>query len=305
MDPSHPWPELPLESWRETKETLHRYAQMVGKVRLALAPFRNHWWHVTLHLSVRGLTTGPLPAGERMLEVAFDFLEHRLVVQTDDGSTESFELRDGLACADFHDRLFAALERLGVRPRIVDRPYDLDPPPFSQDRVHQRYDPRWVERFWRVLQRVERVLVEFAGRFNGKQSPAHLYWHSFDLAQGRFSGRPAPPREGADPVSAEAYSHEVISFGFWAGDANVPYPAFYSYTAPEPPGLTSQPLRPPAAAWQASGGMALLAYDAVRGADDPRATLLEFLQSAYEAGARAAGWDLAAFATRADPRSRT
>jgi hypothetical protein len=296
------WPELPLAAWRDSKETLHRYAQIVGKVRLALAPFRNHWWHVVLYVTTRGVTTGPMPADDRTLDITFDFIDHRLVVTVDDGAVASFSLAHGVTVADFHRELFAVLDGLGLRPRIHAEPFDLEPPPFPDDTEHHRYDPAWVARWWRVLQQAERVLTEFAGWFNGKQSPAQLYWHSLDLAMGRYSGRPAPRAPDTDPVTAEAYSHEVISFGFWAGDATIPYPAFYSYTAPEPPGLTAQPLRPAGAAWQPSGGMALLAYDDVRDSGDPRAALLEFFDSAYEAGATTAGWDVAAFATRADPK---
>lgn len=299
------WPALPLAAWQDAKETLHRYVQMVGKTRLDLAPFRNHWWHVTLSVATRGLTTGPMPAGDRTVEITFDFLDHRLVVAADDGSVGGFSLVDGLACADFYRQLLIALGEVGVRPRIHPEPYDLDSPPFPEDTDHATYDAEWAQRFWRVLQDIERVFAEFAGWFNGKQSPVQLFWHSFDLALTRFSGRPAPPRHGADPVTAEAYSHEVISFGFWPGDDRTPEPAFYSYTAPEPEGLTDLPLRPDEAAWQPAGGTAYLPYGAVRAADDPRAILLDFLDSAYRAGATAAGWDLDAFATRADPTRGT
>lgn len=295
------WPELPLESWIQTKETLHRYCQVVGKIRLDLAAFQNHWWHATLRVATRGLTTGPMPAGAKTVEIGLDFIDHRVVVTTDDGLFESFPLVDGLACADFYQRLFAALDRVGVHPTIRPEPFDLESPPFSEDTEHDSYDAGWVTRYWRVLQVIERVFDEFQGWFNGKRAPVQLFWHTFDIATHRFSGRPAPPREDADVVTAEAYSHEVIAFGFWPGDQNVDYPAFYSYTAPEPEGLTAQPLRPAAAAWQSSGGMARLPYEDVRAAADPRAALLEFLDSAYHAGATTAGWDLAAFTTRADP----
>ena len=299
------WPELPYADWKPTKQTLHRYAQIVGKVRMALVPFRNHWWHVTLYVDTRGLTTGPMPAGDgRSVEIAFDLVDHRLVVSTSDGGTGSFELADGLACMDFYSQLFATLGELGIDVEIDPAPFDLEGPLLSEDRDHDAYDPEAVARYWTVLRRVADVLAEFGGRFNGKQSPVHLFWHGFDLAMGRFSGRPAPPRPGADPVTVEAYSHEIISFGFWPGDDKVPYPAFYSYTAPAPPGFTDRPLRPAAAAWNVEGGMALLRYEDVRTSTAPRSTLLEFLASAYEAGATAAGWDMAALATRADPGGR-
>ncbi|QBI18858.1 hypothetical protein ER308_04405 [Egibacter rhizosphaerae] len=299
--PAPVWPALPLEEWHAPKETLHRYAQIVGKVRLDLVPFQNHWWHVTLHVATRGFSTGPMPSGDKTVEITFDFVDHRLVVTVDDGTVEWFDLVDGLACADFYHQLLATLDRVGVHPQVHPEPFDLDSPAFPNDRQHHAYDPEWVARYWQVLQRIQWVFVEFAGRFNGKQAPVQLFWHSFDLAFQRFSGRPAPPRAGADPVTAEAYSHEVISFGFWPGDTHTPYPAFYSYTAPEPRGLTEQPLAPDTAVWQPTGGSALLPYDDVRTASEPRAALLAFLDSAYQAGATTAGWDLDALATQADP----
>jgi hypothetical protein len=296
------WPALPLDGWRETKETLHRYCQMVGKVRLALAPFRNHWWHVTLHVTVDGLSTGMLPVGKgRTMEVRLDLREHAVRVVDSLGAVERFVLRPRFACADFHDALVAALGSLGVEVEVDMRPYDLDGPAFFEDRHHDTYDADAVARYAQVLRSSAVVLEEFAGRFNGKQSSVHLFWHSFDLALARFSGRRAPRREGAGEVEAEAYSHEVIAFGFWPGDDEVPYPAYYSYTAPAPPGLTGQPLAAPEASWNDRSGTAILPYDAVRTAEDPRTTLLGFVEDAYRAGARTAGWDLADLATHAAP----
>ena len=294
------WPPLPLEAWADTKQTLHRYCQIVGKVRMALVPYRNHWWHVTLYPDTRGLSTGPMPVGRgRTVEVAFDFVDHRLAVSTSDGRIESFPLVHGLACMDFYAQLFSTLAALGIDVKIRPEPFDLDGPLLSEDREHDAWDAEAVRRYWTVLRRVTDVLTEFAGWFNGKQSPAHLFWHSFDLALARFSGRTVPPRPGADRVTAEAYSHEVIAFGWWPGDAKVPYPAFYSYTAPAPAGLVDQPLRPTGATWNAEAGTAFLPYEVVQSSADPRATLLEFLSSTYDAGARTARWDLEAFATRA------
>jgi hypothetical protein len=296
------WPALPLEEWRATKETLHRYSQMVGKVRLALAPFKNHWWHVTLSVTVDGLSTGllPLPDG-RTAEVRMDLGQHEVRVVDSLGAVERFALRPRLACADFHDQFMAALAALGIEPDVDMRPYDLDGPPFAEDRVHDTYDGDAAVRYAQVLRASTVVLEEFAGRFTGKQSPVHLFWHSFDLALARFSGRRAPVRDGAGVVEAEAYSHEVIAFGFWPGDDQVPHPAWYSYTAPAPDGLTEQPLSSPAASWNPESGTAMLPYDVVRTAADPRATLLEFLEDAYLAGARTAGWDVADLATSAAP----
>ena len=303
LDPA--WPALPLDAWADTKATLHRYCQIVGKVRMSLVPFRNHWWHVTLYPGTRGLTTGPMPVGDgRTLEIAFDLIDHRLVVSTSDDRIESFPLADGLACMDFYGGLFGILDRLGVSVEIRPAPFDLHGPLLSEDREHDAYDADAVGRYWTVLRRVTDVLGEFAGWFNGKQSPVHLFWHSFDLALGRYSGRVAPPRPGADRVTAEAYSHEVIAFGFWPGDEKVPHPAFYSYTAPPPAGLVAQPLRPAEATWDVQAGTAYLPYEVVRARAAPRALLLDFFSSAYEAGARTGGWDLGAFATRAAPRSR-
>jgi hypothetical protein len=289
-------PQLPLDAWEPTKETLHLWCQVVGKIRMASTPPLNHWWHVPLYVDTRGLTTRRMYARDgRRFEIAFDFLDHRLVVSANDGAVEAFPLRDGLAVADFDRELHALLGRLGLDVRIREQPFGVPTTtPFPDDREHASYDPDAVQRFWRALDWVDGVLQEFAGWYCGKTSPVHLFWHSFDLALTRFGGERAPVQEGADAVTREAYSHEVVSFGFWAGDRNVREAAFYSYTAPEPPGLREQPLRPDAASWvpQGSSSLALLSYDAVRSAVDPRETLLAFLQSAYDAGARTAGWDV-------------
>lgn len=284
------FPPLPLEAWEESKETLHRYAQVVGKVRMELTPYRNHWWHVTLYVSPRGLSTGPIPYPGGSFEISFDLLDNRLVVYTSDGGGFSFPL-DDLPVAGFYERLFDGLGALGVEVSINPAPFALgDERTLSENTFHCVCDRDAVRRYGRILVQVDQVFKVFAGRFLGKQSPVQLYWHSFDLAVTRFSGRRAPEREGADPVTREAYSHEVISFGFWPGDQNVRAPAFYSYTAPEPDGLTRQPLRPQAASWTEEGGMALLMYDDVRSSDSPRETLLDFMESAYLAGATTAGW---------------
>jgi hypothetical protein len=284
-------PSLPLDEWEATKETLHRYAQIVGKIRLWSSALRNHWWNVTLYVSSRGLTTGPNPYGDEPFEVSFDFVAHELRVEASMGGTFSFALEDGMSVADFYRKLLAGLGALGIEVAIDPTPYAIGGDPFDRDTAHASYDKEYVARYWRILVQVDQVFKEFSGRFYGKTSPVHLFWHSFDLAVTRFSGRRAPEREGADKVTREAYSHEVISFGFWPGDRNTPAPAFYSYTAPEPDGLTGQHLRPEAAFWAPEGGMALLMYDDLRKADSPKTTLLEFMESAYEAGARTAGWD--------------
>ena len=294
------WPPLPYEEWKPTKETLHRYVQIVGKVRMSLVPFRNHWWHVTLYPSARGLTTGPMPSGALTAEIELDLVDHRVYVRTSDGRTESFALRDGLSCARFYGALFAALRKVGIEVEIRAEPFDLgDNQPFAEDTEHVSYDADAVVRWWQILRSTQDVLARFASRFNGKVSPIHLFWHGFDLAHARYSGRRAPPIEGADPVNAEAYSHEVIACGWWPGDdRRTPYPAFSSYTAPEPGGLGERPL-PGAAEWQdtGNGSLAVLEYDALRTEDDPERALLDFFESAYRAGAESAGWDVEAFAT--------
>ncbi len=289
------WPALPYEAWAETKATLHRYCQILGKVRLALTPPRNHWWHVTLQVGARGLTTGPMPCGGgRFAELALDLIDQQLVLQTSDGGDERFALADGLSCADFYQRLFAALDRLGVAARIWTRPFDLPGPRLDRDRQHDRWDAQAVARYFEVLRRSTEALWTLAGDFVGKQSPAHLFWHSLDLAMARFSGRRAPERHGADPVTREAYSHEVIAFGFWPGDAKVPFPAYYAYAAPARPGLTERTLWPEAAWWDHDAGTAYLKYDDVRASRDPQETLLAFWRGAYLAGAETSGWDLSA-----------
>jgi hypothetical protein len=287
-------PPLPLEAWEPTKDTLHLWAQIVGKVRLASTSPRNHWWHVPLYVDVRGLTTRRMHRGATTFELTFDFLDHQLVLRTADGRIDGFRLHDGLTVAAFDDQLHELLAAARVDVAIREEPFGVPmTTPFPRDREHAAYDPEYVVRFWRVLDWVDAVFEEFAGWFCGKTSPVHLFWHSFDLAVTRFSGRRAPPRPDADAVTREAYTHEVVSFGFWAGDQNLREPAFYSYTAPEPAGLRDAPLDPPAASWSElpSGSMALLPYEAVREDPHPRDTLLRFLQSAYDAGAGAAGWN--------------
>ena len=292
-------PELHLEDWEATKTTLHLWVQIVGKVRMASTTPRNHWWHVPLYVDVRGLTTRRLHAPSGVtFQIDFDFVDHRLVVSTSLGETESFEFVDGLSVAEFDAKLHAALARLGVDVRIREEPFGVPiSTPFPADREHAVYDPEAAERFWRVLDWSDGVFEEFAGWSCGKTSPVHLFWHSLDLSVTRFSGQRAPALPDADSVTREAYSHEVVSFGFWAGEERVPEPSYYSYAAPEPANLRERPLRPARASWTefGSGSLALLPYEAVRAAVDPRVALLAFLESAYEAGADASGWDRSAF----------
>lgn len=288
------FPSLPLEEWEDSKETLHRYAQIVGKIRLRYAPFRNHWWHVTLYVSPRGLTTGPIPYGYTTFEISFDLLDNRLVLSTSEGGGFAFAL-DDLPVAGFYRKLFDGLRALDIDASINPTPFDLDDDAaLDENFLHCVCDREYVRRYGRVLVQVDQVFKQFSGRFTGKTSPVHLFWHSFDLAVTRFSDRRTPQPANVDPVTREAYSHEVISFGFWPGDRNVREPTFYSYTAPEPAGLTDEPLRPKAAHWTPEGGTALLTYEAVRNSESPRETLLEFMESAYRAGAKTTGWDMEA-----------
>ena len=298
VDPG-PFPDMPLDAWSDTKETLHRWVQIVGKLRLAHAPHRNHWWHVAFHLTARGITTRPM-GRDPVFSVDFDFVDHRLLVDTVTGRRSSFPLA-GLSVAAFYTQLLDTLRSLGVDARITGVPFDLaDTVPFAEDTVHAAYDPVWATRYWRVLGEVAQLLEEFAGRSHVKTSPVHHFWHTFDIALTRFSDRRADLPAAADPVTREAYSHEVISFGFWFGDTTVQEPAFYSYTAPEPDGLADQPLQPATARWTEARGshLALLTYADARATPDPRATVLAFYESAYQAGARLAGWDVEQLASR-------
>ena len=248
-----------------------------------------------MYVDTRGLTTRRLRSGERDFDVSFDFVEHELIVRASGAEPESFRLADGLSVAAFHDELFALLAGLDIQVAINAEPYGIPvTTPFSEDTEHASYDREAVERFWQALRWIDWTFQEFAGWFCGKTSPVHLFWHGFDLAVTRFSDARAPENPNADPVTREAYSHELISFGFWPGDKKVREPTFYSYAAPEPAGLADQPLRPGAASWQQPYGeshFALLPYEAVRTSDDPRETLLAFLQSAYDDAATLAGWD--------------
>ncbi|RZU34484.1 DUF5996 family protein [Blastococcus saxobsidens] len=289
------FPPMPYAAWSDTLATIHRFAQVVGRVRLLRSPRRNHWWNVPLHLTGRGLTTRPMGL-EPTFTVDLDLLDHRVDVSTVSGRRASFGLV-GRSVADFHGELQHALAAVGVHGVDIAgaRPFDLPDAdrPFAEDTEHASYDPAAVTRYWQVLSQVNVVLEEFAGRFSGKTSPVHHFWHTFDIAVTRFSDRVVRPADGADPVTREAYSREVVSSGFWFGDASFPEPAFYSYTAPEPAGLAEAAL-PHGATWVPRGGshLAVLPYDAARAAGDPKAAVLDFLEAAYQAGATRAGWDV-------------
>jgi hypothetical protein len=289
------WPALPLKEWEPTRATLHMWTQMAGKVKLALCPNTNHWWNITLHVNSRGLTTQPIPYGDgdRALEIQFDFLKHILEVQCSDGQRREIPL-EPRSVADFYREFLDALASLSVRVKIWPVPVEIPNPIRFEDRVHASYDREYVERFWRALLSVESVLEEFRARFLGKSSPVHFFWGSFDLAVTRFSGRRAPERPGADKITREAYSHEVISVGFWPGTEGTSDTAFYAYAAPEPQGFAQAPVRPAAAFYEKALGEFLLRYEDVRCSDSPGQSLMDFAQSTYEAGATLGNWDRAA-----------
>ena len=288
------WPALPLDAWRDTYATLHRWTQIVGKVRLAQAPRINHWWQVPLYVTARGLTTSPIPYDQRSFQIDFDFVAHRLLIAASDGGTEGFALRPQ-SVADFHRELMGRLRALGIAVRIWTMPVEIAGPvvPFEQDRAHASYDADHVRRLWRILVQVDRVFTEFRARFIGKVSPVHFFWGSFDHVVTRFSGRAAPPNPKADAITREAYSHEVSSCGFWPGGEGVEEPAFYCYAFPEPDGFSTATVGPATAFYHRDLGQFILPYEAVRTSASPDATLLEFLQSTYEAAANLAKWDRA------------
>jgi hypothetical protein len=292
------WPELPLQQWQDTYQTLHRWAQIVGKTRLAFAPMQNHWWQVTLYVTARGLGTSPVPDGHRTFEIDFDFVDHNLKVRTSEGRTVEMPL-EPMTVEAFYRRYLELLASVSLEPHIRAVPAELpDTLPFAEDRTHASYDRDAASRCWRALVQADRVLKEFRGRFLGKSSPSHFWWGAFDLSCTRFSGRPAPQHPGGVPnlpdrVTREAYSHECISAGWWPGSPGSPVaePAFYAYAYPEPPGCPEAVIRPDEGRYEMALREWVLPYEAVRTAPDPDAMLLEFLQSTYEAAATLGGWD--------------
>jgi len=291
------WPALDYAAGRDTLTTLHLWSQIVGKVRLALSPWINHSWHATLYPNARGLTTGPIPHGERVFEIAFDFRRHRLHVHTADGEDRHLAL-EPRSVASFYGELMAALADLGLGVEIHGKPNELPDPltPFAEDTEHAAYAPEQANRFWRALLQSHRVFTRFRAGFQGKVSPVHLFWGSFDLAVTRFSGREAPRHPGGipnlpDPVTREAYSHEVSSAGFWAGNDMVPYAAYYSYAYPPPDGFGEATVEPGEAFWLGDLGEFLLPYEAVRSAASPDEVLMRFLETTYRAAADLGDWD--------------
>jgi uncharacterized protein DUF5996 len=290
------WPSLPLTEWKDTLDTLQRWVQMVGKTRLALASPINHSWHVTLYLTARGLSTSPMPVGDRCLEVELDFIDHNLLVRTGEGATRALALVPRTV-ADFYREYITLLESLDLRVPIRPVPSEMaDAIPFPEDHLHRSYDAGQANRCWRVLSQTDRVFQSFRGRFLGKCSPVHFFWGAFDLACTRFSGRPAPTHPGGVPhlpdrVVREAYSHECISAGWWPGGDPLPEPVFYSYSYPEPPGFSAARVEPSEAYYDPNLREFVLPYEAVRRAERPDELLLTFLQSTYTAGAELGGWD--------------
>lgn len=293
------WPSLRVDDWEPTRRSLHMWTQIVGKVRLAHAPPLNHWWQAPLYVSPRGLTTSPIPVDARLLDMEFDFLDHRLAVRVSDGGAGHVDLRDS-SVAQFHDETMALLGRLGVATRITKRPNEVDPAiPFAEDE-HAGYDPAAANAFWQQLVQADRVIGRFRSRFTGKVSPVHFFWGSFDLACSRFSGRPAPRHPGgapncADWVMVEAYSHELSSCGFWPGGGDEG--AFYSYAYPEPDGFADFAGRPDGVFYHPELRQYLLPYETARAAQDPDQCVLDFLEFTYGAAAELAGWDRTALET--------
>ena len=298
--PEGVWPELRWEDWSATADTLHMWTQIVGKVRLALSPMQAHWWNVPLYVSARGLSTAAMPYGDEFLEIEFDFMQHALLFSLSTGASAAMNLR-AQSVAGFYAEFQQTLAELGVEVSIWPVPVELAHPiPFADDLTHASYDPEAAHRFWRVLMRAGQVFQKFSSGFIGKVSPVHFFWGSFDLAVTRFSGRSAPPRAGADAVTREAYSREVISAGFWPGNGGYGKAAFYCYAAPAPKGLDSVAIHPAEAFYDKSLGEFILPYEDVRRSASPEETLMAFLESTYGAAADLAGWDRKALERQAD-----
>jgi len=284
-------PALPFDSWKDTLGTLHMWAQIVGKVRLKLCPLVNHWWNVPFYVTARGMTTSAMPYQQRAIEVHFDFIDHRLSIESSDGRVVTMALAPQ-SVAEFYKSFMAALGELGVNVHIRTVPCELpNPTRFEQDYAHASYDAEAAHKFWRIVVWVDEIFKEFRGGFQGKASPVHFFWGSFDLAVTRFSGRKAPERPGADSITREAYSHEVSSAGLWPGGGDIKGPAFYSYAAPEPSGFAEGRVLPQAAFYHPQMKEFLLMYDDVRAAASPKTALIEFLQSTYDAAADLGKWD--------------
>ena len=285
------WPALPLEEWQDTYRTLHMWMQIVGKVKLALHPYINHWWQTALYVTARGMTTGPIPSGRNTFEITFDFIDHQLFLFTSTGVIRAMPLIPR-SVADFYHEFMALLHSQNIEVKINTLPSEVTDPIRCDVNYHDAsYDAASVNRFWRILVQVDRVFKEFRSDFIGKNSPVHFFWGGFDLAVTRFSGRRAPERKGADAITREGYSHEVISCGFWPGGGKINGPAFYAYAAPEPDGFKTATIRPHEAFYSTDLSIFLLMYDDVRKANSPEQMILDFCQSTYDAAATLAHWD--------------
>ena len=287
------WPALPLDDWKDTYATLHMWTQIVGKVRLALSPAENHWWQVPFYVNSCGLTTSAIPYGTGIFDVQFDFIDHKLIIHTSQGSERAIALKPK-SVADFYREFMGSLHSLGINVKIWRMPVEIpNPIPFDQDGQHASYDPEYANRFWRILLICDSIFKEFRCSFVGKCSPVHFFWGSFDFCVTRFSGRRAPERPGADKVTRESYSHEVVSVGFWPGNGAGTDAVFYAYAAPEPSGFRDAKVLPPAAFYDTKMSEYFLPYEAVRSSSSPRRVLLDFAQSTYDAGATLGHWDRA------------
>lgn len=297
---TQPLPRLTVDKWEETQHTLHLYLQIMGKIRMALFPKTNHWWHVPLYVDSHGLTTRPLPCHDKLFDITLDLTDHTVKIQCSEGPRQQYPLQ-GQSVASFYRNIMTGLNDLGIEVAINAQPYDVpfSTTPFAQDTDHASYDPNAIADYWALLKFVNTTFEIFRGRFIGKSTPVHLFWHHADLALTRFSGKPTTPPPGGSAADREAYSHEVISFGFWFGDSTVREPAFYAYCYPEPDGLNQTPLHPPTASWQNNYGysMAFLRLEDIRTAASPRQALLDFLEHTYRACAVKAGWDIDALAS--------
>ena len=291
MSPHNAWPALPLKDWQNTYATLHMWTQIVGKVRLALTPRINHWWEVPLYVSAVGLTTSAIPYNDGTFEIEFDFIHHRVSVRTSWDAEKQIALAPR-SVADFYREFMSTLKSMDIDVKIWPMPVEISNPiRFDLDTQHASYDPEYANRFWRVLVIIEKIFLEFRSRFIGKSSPVHFFWGSFDLAVTRFSGRRAPERPDADPITREAYSHEVISAGWWPGSGEVQNPAFYAYAAPEPQGFAEAHIQPNKAFYHPQMHEFLLMYDDARQSESPSTAVMDFLQSTYDAGANRGDWN--------------
>ena len=294
----HQLPDLPYSSWTETRTTVHLILQIIGKTRLGLTARKNHWWFITIYISPRGFSTFTIPVNEGAcsLEIELDVLNRAVIITHSEKGIVQIELQTGLSVAEFYKRFQKEIQKLDLNPKFIQRPYDMGiDKPFDQLDEYSSYDWDAIHKFWKLMQWNNSIFQEFSGRFYGKTCPVQIYWHHMDLAVTRFSGKKLVPMDKSARISdRDAYSHEQISFGFWIGDENVQEPAYYSYTYPSPDKIDAQPLMPSAASWIDSNGspMAFLRYEDVRTSSDPRQAVLDFLESAYQAGARNANWNI-------------